>query len=39
MAGVQEEIKNFIRRAVLAADPHEAVTEYFLSKQEERNIK
>ncbi|XP_017762535.1 PREDICTED: coiled-coil domain-containing protein 42 like-2 [Eufriesea mexicana] len=39
MAAVQEEIKNFIRRAIITTDPQEAVTEYFLSKQEGRNIK
>ncbi|XP_017884313.1 coiled-coil domain-containing protein 42 homolog [Ceratina calcarata] len=40
MAGIQEEeVKNFIRRALVTTDPEKAVTEYFVSKQEDRNIK
>lgn len=39
MATIQEEVKNFIRRAVITADPQKAVTEYFLSKQKDRDVK
>ncbi|XP_078049512.1 coiled-coil domain-containing protein 42 homolog [Augochlora pura] len=39
MALIQEETKNFVRRAVLTTDTQKAVSEYFLSKQEEHNIK
>ncbi|XP_076760597.1 coiled-coil domain-containing protein 42 homolog [Xylocopa sonorina] len=39
MAAIQEEVKDFIRRAVITTDPQKAVMEYFLSKQEDRNIK
>ncbi|KZC12587.1 PREDICTED: coiled-coil domain-containing protein 42 homolog [Dufourea novaeangliae] len=39
MAMVQEETKNFVRRAVLPTDPQKAVAEFFLSKQEDRKIK
>ncbi|KOX73611.1 Coiled-coil domain-containing protein 42 like-2 [Melipona quadrifasciata] len=39
MATVQEEIKNFVQRATITTNSQEAVTEYFLSKQQDRNIK
>ncbi|XP_043253343.1 cilia- and flagella-associated protein 73 [Colletes gigas] len=39
MASKQEGVKNFVRRAVIVTDPQKAVTEFFLSKQEDRNIK
>ncbi|XP_050583627.1 cilia- and flagella-associated protein 73 isoform X2 [Bombus affinis] len=39
MATIQEEVKNFIRRAVITTDPQKAVTEYFFSKQKDRDIK
>lgn len=34
-----EGTKNFIRRAVVPADTQKAVSDYFLSKQDDRNIK
>ncbi|XP_076620370.1 coiled-coil domain-containing protein 42 homolog [Colletes latitarsis] len=39
MASKQEGVKNFVRRAVIMTDRQKAVTEFFLSKQEDRNIK
>ncbi|XP_076237064.1 coiled-coil domain-containing protein 42 homolog [Calliopsis andreniformis] len=39
MTTIEEGTKNFIRRAVVPTDPQKAVTEYFLSKQEDRKIK
>ncbi|KAK9305487.1 hypothetical protein QLX08_003502 [Tetragonisca angustula] len=39
MATVQEEIKNFVKRATITTNSQEAVAEYFLSKQQDRNIK
>ncbi|XP_076641836.1 coiled-coil domain-containing protein 42 homolog [Halictus rubicundus] len=36
---IEEETKNFVRRAVLTTDSQKAVTEYFLSKQEDDHIK
>ncbi|KAG7206875.1 hypothetical protein KM043_000775 [Ampulex compressa] len=35
----QEETQNFVQRAIITADPQEAVSEFFISKQEDRNIK
>lgn len=39
MATIQDEVKNFIRRAVITTDPQKAVTEYFLSKQKDHDVK
>ncbi|KOC64934.1 Coiled-coil domain-containing protein 42 like protein [Habropoda laboriosa] len=39
MAKIEEGTKNFIRRAVITTDTQKGVTEYFLSKQEDCNIK
>ncbi|CAK9805275.1 Coiled-coil domain-containing protein 42 homolog [Anthophora quadrimaculata] len=39
MAKIEEGTKNFIRRAAITTDTQKGVTEYFLSKQEDRNIK
>lgn len=39
MATVQEEIKNFVQRATIPTNSQEAVIEYFLSKQQDRDIK
>lgn len=39
MATIQEEVTNFIRRAVITTDPQKAVTEYFFSKQKDRDVK
>ncbi|XP_014476807.1 PREDICTED: coiled-coil domain-containing protein 42 homolog [Dinoponera quadriceps] len=39
MATDQNESENLLQRAVITTNPQEAVTEYFVSKQEERKIK
>ncbi|XP_050457372.1 coiled-coil domain-containing protein 42 like-2-like [Cataglyphis hispanica] len=36
MATVQDESKDLVQRAVITTDPQKAITEYFISKQEER---
>lgn len=39
MSLVQNESRNLVQRAVITTDPQIAILEYFVSKQEERNIK
>ncbi|XP_053973599.1 uncharacterized protein LOC128887511 [Hylaeus anthracinus] len=39
MASIPEGTKNFLRRAVITTDTQKGLTEYFLSKREDRNVK
>lgn len=36
MATIQDESKDLVQRAVITTDPQKAISEYFVSKQEER---